>query len=496
MNTLWPPRTPPYIEYITAPPAIGPEQRKVVILGSTGSIGRNALAVAEESPQISILGLACGRNIQLLSRQAAKWRPTYLGVLTHELADELRESLPGDYHPQILIGQPGYAALSTLQEAQIILSAQAGSAGLKATIAAARAGKTIALANKESLVLAGQLLRKLCAESGSAILPVDSEHYALFQCLSGRSAPTFKKLLLTASGGPFRGYSSAQLQHVTLEQALRHPNWRMGHKITIDSATLMNKGLEFIEAIQLFGVAPEQVGVLIHPQSIVHSLVEFADNSMLGQFAAPDMALAIGACLNWPFASQPYVQPLDLTAIGPLTFEKPDVASFPCLGLAMQAAAYAVPEPWQALALNPACIILNAANEMAVELFQSGQCAFKAIGPLVASALQHLVYAEAIPFASLLKAPYQDETELIEILSGIARSWVATEAENTRLSSSNPQSDTSFSGIHEGDGGENSGNQGYPPRKEAVSTHSCSANSGALACPELAALLLRRDAFP
>jgi len=379
MAQLWPGLGGPAINYISDAPderwrATTP--RGLVLLGSTGSIGRNALAVAAAHPQaFRMLGLACARNVRRLAEQALAWRPPHLAVLDAEAATALRALLPADYRPRILIGSEGYAELAALPEASTVLSAQVGAAGLAGTLAAALAGKVICLANKESLVLAGDLVRRVCASTGAVVLPVDSEHNAIFQCLAGRGQEV-ARLILTASGGPFRGWSGESLHDVTPEQALKHPNWSMGAKITIDSATLMNKGLEVIEAFHLYGVPPERIKVLVHPQSVVHSLVEFHDGSQLGQLGTPDMRLAIAACLLWPRCEPVNVPPLDLTA-KPLTFHEPDEQAFPCLGLARQALAER----------GGRCVVLNAANEAAVELFLAHKCAFMDIPRLIAAAL-------------------------------------------------------------------------------------------------------------
>ncbi|MDD4702616.1 MAG: 1-deoxy-D-xylulose-5-phosphate reductoisomerase [Desulfovibrio sp.] len=349
----------------------------MVILGSTGSIGRSALAVVESHSQaFRIEGLACARQVERLAEQAARWRPAHLAVLDEEAAARLKPLLPKGYAPNILVGREGYATLAALPEAPTVLSAQVGAAGLDGTLAAALAGKVICLANKESLVLAGDLVRRLCACTGAVILPVDSEHNAIFQCLAGRGQEVHR-LILTASGGPFRGRSRDDLRHITPAQALKHPNWSMGAKISIDSATLMNKGLEVIEAYHLYGVPSDRIKVLVHPQSVIHSLVEFEDGTQLAQLGTADMRLAIASCLLWPRCLPVGVPPLDLTATA-LTFHEPDTDVFPCLDLARQS-----------LALRGGrCVVLNAANEAAVELFLEGGCAFLDIPRLIEAALR------------------------------------------------------------------------------------------------------------
>ena len=308
----------------------------------------------------------------LLAEQAARFRPPWLGVLDGTAADELRGYKLG-YSPRIVTGSEGYAQLAGLSELSTVLSAQAGAAGLRATLEAASAGKVICLANKESLVLAGEGIRRLCARTGAVILPVDSEHNAIFQILAGRSAGHVRRILLTASGGPFRGWKREALAAASPEQALRHPNWSMGAKITIDSATLMNKGLEVIEACQLYGLPLERLAVALHPQSLVHSLVEFSDGSLMAHLGMPDMRMAIGHCLAWPRCLELGVAPLDLLSCGPLTFEAPDEDNFSCLPLARRALRYGKGMP----------VVLNAANEIAVDLFLAGRIAFLDIPALI-----------------------------------------------------------------------------------------------------------------
>lgn len=390
------------MQYISAVPDSAhalPWPRRLAVMGSTGSIGRNTLLVVEGSRDrpfapggteaFRIEALAAGRNIALLAEQAARWRPPYLAVQDEageHGVDALKKLLPRGYHPAILTGPEGYAALASLDSVDMVVAAQAGAAGLRAAVAATAAGKTLCLANKESLVLAGDLLRALCAKSGAVILPVDSEHGALFQCLIGRRPDDVARLWLTASGGPFRGRDRAFLSTVRPEDALRHPNWSMGAKITIDSATLMNKGLELIEACHLYGVCADEVGVLVHPQSLVHSLVELKDGSLMAQLAEPDMRLPIALCLAWPMTPPRAVvgiSPLDLAGAGTLSFEPPDTDSFPCLSLARRALA------------GGRTVELNAANEVAVERFLRGELAFTDIPELVRHILDSAEAGEA-----------------------------------------------------------------------------------------------------
>ena len=369
------------IQYISPPPSEEwiKTKRKIVLLGSTGSIGVNTLKVFQTQPHLfEVIALAGAFNIQLLAKQALEFYPPYLAVYNIAGVELLRKLLPKSYRPTILHGQEGYETLARLDEANTIVSAQVGAAGLRGTVAAALAGKVIGLANKESLVLAGSLIRHICKKTQSVILPIDSEHNALFQMLAGRKENHIKKLILTASGGPFRTLSREELEHVSCEQALAHPNWNMGAKISIDSASLMNKGLELIEAYHLYGLKAEQLDVAVHPQSIVHSLVEFQDNSLMAHLGSPDMRMPIGHCLAWPHCLDVGVQPLDLFSLKQgLTFTKADTLAFPCLDLAKQA-------------LNlgqDRCIVLNAANEIAVEFFLQKRIAFLDIPKLIKKAM-------------------------------------------------------------------------------------------------------------
>lgn len=388
------------LRYISGlPGAAWREQRPrtLAILGSTGSIGRSALEVLALQPErFHVSALAGARNIPLLARQAATWRPEHLCVLEEATIPALRSLLPAGYHPAILAGQEGYEALARLPGVGAVLSAQVGAAGLRATFAAARAGKVIALANKESLVLAGHLIRSACALSGACVLPVDSEHNAIFQCLaglldqeSGQASSALEeghpatrvrdiaRLTLTASGGPFFGKTPEELAAVTVDQALAHPNWTMGAKITIDSATLMNKGLELIEAHHLYGLPLDALDVVVHQESIIHSLVEFSDGSQLAQLGQPDMRVPIAHCLGWPDRLETGVPRLDLVALAALHFARPDAGAFPCLSLARQAQERG----------NGSPVVLNAANEEAVAAFLERRLGFPDIASIVEQSL-------------------------------------------------------------------------------------------------------------
>ncbi len=368
------------IDYISPAPSKDWQENKknLVVLGSTGSIGVNALRIVEKAPhKFTILGLAGAKNVQLLAAQALQFRPPFLAVYGQAEAELLHKLLRHTYKAEILYGQEGYMELAGLTEANTVLSAQVGAAGLRATVTAALKGKVICLANKESLVLAGNLIRHICTHTGACILPVDSEHNALFQMLVGREAKHVKKLILTASGGPFRGKTKAELKDVRLKDALAHPNWNMGAKISIDSASLMNKGLEVIEAYHLYGIAIQDIDVVVHPQSIIHSLVEYADNSMFAHMGKPDMRMPIAHCLLWPHIQDCGVESLDLFSLNNLTFEKPDITSFPCLALARRALKER----------GDQCVVLNAANEAAVELFLDERIHFLDIATLIEQAM-------------------------------------------------------------------------------------------------------------
>jgi 1-deoxy-D-xylulose-5-phosphate reductoisomerase len=341
----------------------------LTILGSTGSIGRQTLEVAEDLG-LPVCALAAGRSVKLLEEQVRKFRPKYAVLYDEAAARDLRTAL-GDTETKVLSGMEGLLEAAQMPEADTVLGAMSGSAGLRPALAAAEAGKRLALANKETLVCAGRLLLAAVDRSGAELIPVDSEHSAIFQCLNGNPPP--RRILLTASGGPFRDFSPEELKTVTPEMALKHPNWTMGPKVTVDSSTLMNKGLEFIEAMHLFRVKPEQIRVLIHPQSIVHSMVEFADGAILAQLGSPDMRLPIQLALTWPERCPSIAAPLDPVKAPPLTFRDPDTARFPCLAIAMEAAGHD----------NADCAVMNAANEIAVAAFLDRRLSYMGIPALV-----------------------------------------------------------------------------------------------------------------
>ncbi|MDK2873904.1 MAG: 1-deoxy-D-xylulose-5-phosphate reductoisomerase [Desulfomicrobiaceae bacterium] len=383
--------------------------RRLVVLGATGSIGVSTLAVVRRNRErFQVLALAGARNLKRLAEQAAEFRPPFLGILQAEDSAALRELLPAGYQPYLVFGPEGYVQLARLPEATHVVAAQVGAAGLLPALAAAQSGKILALATKEALVLAGHLFRQACHASGAVLLPVDSEHNAIFQAVQGHGLAQVRRLILTASGGPFRTASAAELAAVTPEAALRHPNWSMGPKITVDSATLMNKGLEFLEAMALFGAAPEEITVLVHPQSVVHSLVEMIDGSLLAQLGPTSMEVPIAHCLGYPKRVAQDL-PVDLTA-KPLTFETPDVERFPCLRLAMEAARHG----------PSARIALNAAAEVAVEAFLARRIPFLAIPRLIAATMEA---TDAQPAATVEEILHQDRaarTKAAHLLEALA----------------------------------------------------------------------------
>jgi 1-deoxy-D-xylulose-5-phosphate reductoisomerase len=355
--------------------------KKVAILGSTGSIGQSAVAVAEAHPdRLRIVALAAGENVPKLADQVARHRPDTVAMATaialEDACDDLRRRA-ADLPKTLACGAEGLIAVATHPEADVVLFASSGTAALDAVIAAIDAGKTIALANKEILVMAGAVVMARARARGVAVLPVDSEHNAIHQCVDGRPHDQIARLILTASGGPFRGLPLASLERVTPDDALRHPTWRMGPKITIDSATLMNKGLEVIEARWLFDVGPNRIDVVVHPQSIVHSMVELTDGSIIAQLGVTDMRLPIQYAFSYPDRWPAPLAPLDLTRAGRLDFEAPDTERFPCLALA-----------FRALSGDPGLpIVLNAANEVAVAEFLQSRLGFTAIPAIICEAM-------------------------------------------------------------------------------------------------------------
>ena len=352
--------------------------KRVTVLGATGSIGRRTLELVSAFPdEFSVAGIAArGSDVDALADLCRKYSPRALALLDPDAVDRLARLLPAP-RPELLRGIDGLVAVARDVEADIVLSALVGGVGLLPTMAAIQAGRTMALANKETLVMAGSLMTRAARERGVALLPVDSEHSAIFQCLQGHNRADVQRILLTCSGGPFRETPKAALAGVTVEDALKHPTWRMGAKITIDSATLMNKALEIIEARWLFDVAADQVQVVIHPQSIVHSMVEYIDGAVIAQLGVPDMGVPILYALSHPERRPTPAARLDFTRMGALTFFGPDTDKFPSLGLARRALQMGGTAP----------VVLNAANEIAVKAFLDRQIGFTAITDTIAHAL-------------------------------------------------------------------------------------------------------------
>ena len=368
----------------------------VSILGSTGSIGRQSLDVIENLKEIQVAALTAGTNVQLMAQQCRQFHPQLAVMATREAAQELQAALIGE-KTQVAWGEDGLIAAATIPEADCVITAVVGMVGLKPTLAAIRAGKRIGLANKETLVCAGELVMAEAEECGAEIVPVDSEHSAIFQCLMGcADRREVKKILLTCSGGPFFDMDAADLKYVTKADALRHPNWKMGPKITVDCATLMNKGLEVIEAMRLYRVPLEQVEVLVHRQSIVHSLVEFTDGAVMAQLGAPDMRLPIQLALTYPQRMESPAPKLDLTQCAALTFCHPDLEKFPCLALAMECAKWG----------GTACPAMNGANEEAVALFLADKIGFYDIYRLVAQAVEQVPFIQNPTLEEILEADH------------------------------------------------------------------------------------------
>ena len=354
----------------------------VSILGSTGSIGRQSLDVIKELPQVRVAALTAGTGVERMAEQCRQFLPKLAVMATQEAADRLSEQIR-DLPVRIAWGEEGLIEAATLPEADCVITAVVGMVGLKPTLAAIRAKKRIGLANKETLVCAGEIVMEEARRFGAEIIPVDSEHSAIYQCLMGcGNTRQVKRLILTCSGGPFFGRTRDQLRSVTKADALKHPNWKMGPKITIDCATLMNKGLEVIEAMRLYSMPLEQVDVVIHRQSIVHSLVEFTDGAVMAQLGTPDMRLPIQLALTYPDRAECPVEKLDLLRCGAITFEKPDEERFPCLHLARQCAARG----------GNACAAMNGANEEAVALFLADKIGFYNIYDYVSRAVEEVPF--------------------------------------------------------------------------------------------------------
>ena len=369
--------------------------KTIALLGSTGSIGRQTLQVAREL-KLRVAALAAGSSVELLEAQAREFSPRLAVLYDAAAAAELRQRLR-DTDIEVLAGPEGLLAAAQAEEADTVVTAVVGSVGLEPTLAAIRLGRRIALANKETLVCAGELVMAAARECGADIVPVDSEHSAIFQCLQGcADRREIKRLILTCSGGPFFGKRYEELEHMTPADALKHPNWSMGAKITIDSATLMNKGLEFIEAMRLYRLTPDQVSIAVHPQSIIHSLVEYRDNAVLAQLGVADMRLPIQYALTYPDRTEAVAAPLDLFSCPPLTFAQPDLDTFQCLKLALEAARKS----------GTPCAVLNGANEAAVGLFLQDKIGFLDIADLVQYALETVPEGSADTLEQILTADH------------------------------------------------------------------------------------------
>jgi 1-deoxy-D-xylulose-5-phosphate reductoisomerase len=370
------------------------KRRSLAILGSTGSIGQSTIKVVRDNPGcFDVHALAAYRNVELLENQYHEFRPEYIGLVDAEAAKILAGKL--SHEPvEVVSGSDEIVKLAGLSGVDIVLNAIVGAAGLKASVETIRTGKKLALANKESLVAGGPLFAKVCLQDDPQILPVDSEHSAIWQALRAGQRQEVRNLILTASGGPFRTLPIDQFENITVEQALNHPTWKMGRKITIDSATLINKGLEVLEAVILFGVEPSQVKVVIHPQSIVHSMVEYVDSSVVAQLSEPDMCLPIACALFWPERIKQNYGRMDWTEIRNLSFEPPDLKRFPALQLAFEVAAEGGTAP----------AIYNAANEIAVEAFLGGAVKFTEIVDITRKTLNEIEFIDQPDLEDILKA--------------------------------------------------------------------------------------------
>ena len=367
--------------------------KRITILGSTGSIGTQTLDVVRQNPDISVIALAAGRNIRKLEEQVRAFHPRIVAVWNPEDAKRLRAQL-SDVNVYVASGMEGLVEAATHMDVDIVVGAIVGMIGIVPTIEAIRAGKDIALANKETLVTAGHIIMPLAEEKKVRLLPVDSEHSAIFQCLNGENQKRIEKILLTCSGGPFRGYTAERLKNVTVEDALKNPNWSMGRKITIDSATLVNKGLEVIEACWLFGVKPKDVEVVVQPKSIIHSAVQFEDGAIIAQLGAPDMRLPIQYALTYPDRRPMETRRLDLFDIERITFEKPDTETFRGIPMAISAMEQGGSMP----------TIFNAANEMAVERFLERRISFLEIYEIIEDCMASVKMVEKPSLQEILEA--------------------------------------------------------------------------------------------
>lgn len=383
--------------------------KRIAILGSTGSVGTNALKVIDSlGPQYQIIALSAHSKAELLAEQARRYNPEFIAITNSDYAEELRYFI-GDLDVEILVGPDSLIKIAELQQVDVVLTAVVGAAGLPAVLAAANKGKRLAIANKEPLVIAGELLRKEIEKNGGVILPVDSEHSAIFQAMQSGCKEQVNKIILTASGGPFRRTNLRDIQNVTLEQALAHPVWEMGPKITIDSATMMNKAFEIIEAHWLFDMPVEKIEVLIHPESIVHSIVEFVDGSMIAQLGEPDMCIPIQYALTYPQRVAGIAKPLRLEEIGTLTFEKPNHQTFRALSLAYDVVRTGGTTP----------VVFNAANEAAVEEFLAGRIKFVNIVEIIEDCLNRHNVKPAASLEDVLDADAWARREVTELACNV-----------------------------------------------------------------------------
>ena len=376
--------------------------RRIAVLGSTGSIGTQTLEVVENHPDMEITALAAGSNIRLLEEQIRRFRPKLAAVWSEERAEELKARV-ADLDVRVEAGMDGLIAVATEASAQVVVTAVVGMIGIRPTIAAIQAGKDIALANKETLVTAGHLIIPMVRERGVRLLPVDSEHSAIFQCLNGEHGNRIHKILLTASGGPFRGKTREEMKNIQVEDALKHPNWSMGQKITIDSSTMVNKGLEVMEARWLFGVEMDQVQVVVQRQSIIHSMVEFEDGAVMAQLGTPDMKLPIQYALCWPERRPMGGERLDFWKLAEIRFEKPDFDNFPGLSLAYEAGRTGGSLP----------TVFNAANERAVSMFLNRKIGYLTITDIIESAMRRHTVIPNPSVEQILEAE-QDTYDYIE----------------------------------------------------------------------------------
>ena len=375
--------------------------KKIAILGSTGSIGTQTLEVVRANGDIGVVALTAGKNVDLLEKQIREFRPKFAAIWKEKDAKELKERLT-DIHCEIGFGMEGLIQAAVIAEADVVVTAVVGMIGIEPTVAAIEAGKDIALANKETLVCAGHIIMPLAKEKKVQILPVDSEHSAIFQCLQGNENNPIEKILLTASGGPFRDYTKSQLEKVTLQDALHHPNWSMGKKITIDSSTMVNKGLEVIEAKWLFSVEPENIQVVVQPQSIIHSMVQFQDGGVMAQLGTPDMKLPIQYALYYPNRRKLLGERLDFTRLSEITIARPDMGGFEGLKYAFEACKIGGSMP----------TVLNAANEYAVAKFLDGKIRYVDIVRMIRTAMDHHKLIQNPSVCDILRIQLETEKDL------------------------------------------------------------------------------------